>query len=94
MEIKKEIIEGIIRHSTCLWTKGYLAALVDAERPSRKQVAKIIIDAQGPNNKIAAIKLLRGEFGLGLKEAKAILDEYYISGRIIFPDDQPPGVAV
>jgi hypothetical protein len=90
MEINDEIVEGIIAHTTCNWTRGYLSALRDTD-PSPKVVAKNLIEAEGPGRKIAAIKAIRARFGLGLKEGKALVDEFYISGKIIFPDE--PGSA-
>ena len=44
-----------------------------------------VIDALRQGQKIKAIKLLRKQHGIGLKEAKDIVDQYLLDGKIGFP---------
>jgi len=83
MEIKKDQLIAVLRNTTCDWTKGYLSCILDAEAPDSHDIAKDLIDACGPNQKIAAIKAIRNGFGLALKEAKDLVEEYFMSGRIV-----------
>lgn len=95
MEVSKESLIRIMCETTCAWTKGYLACILDAQAPSRHQIAREIIDACGPNQKILAIKKVRENYGLGLKEAKDLVDHYFATGEIIgLPDDpdDPPAM--
>jgi ribosomal protein L7/L12 len=89
MEISKEYIKHIINTTQCRWTAGYLSALLDMNMPSRDEVAIGIITKYA-KAKVRGIKAIRNQFGLSLKDAKHLVDEYYSSGKIIFPDDTPP----
>jgi len=55
---------------------------------SRNKRAQLIIDHYGGTQKIAAIKAVREVFGLSLKGAKRLVDEYYMLGRITFPKSE------
>ena len=83
MEINKDHLRSILRQTTCGWTKGYLACLLDSVAPSEQEIARELIDSCGPNNKINAIKLIRNNYGLALKEAKDVVDEYFRTGNIV-----------
>lgn len=95
MEISKDTLVRIARTTQCEWTKGYIACLLDAEAPTRNEIARELIETAGPNNKIEAIKQIRANFGLGFKEAKDVVDTYYATGNIVgLPDsDEPPMAA-
>jgi hypothetical protein len=87
MEIAKDALIRIARETKCEWTRGYISCILDAETPTRNAIARELIDAEGPQQKIMAIKSIRNNFGLSLKDAKDLVDEYFASGQIIFPDD-------
>lgn len=96
MDINDDTLAYIVRETTCLWTRGYITCLMHEAAPARHRKAREIITAAGANNKITAIKDIRAEFQLGLRESKAVVDEFYSSGKIVLPgeDDDPRAVAV
>ena len=88
MEINNDTLRSILRQTTCDWTRGYLSCLIESVAPSRSQIAAELMDSCGPDRKIDAIKLIRNNYGLMLKEAKDLVDEYFRSGNVIgLPDD-------
>lgn len=93
MEINRDSLIRILRDSKCDWTRGYVACILDTESPgaaTKHAIAGEIIDeCLKKNQKILAIKKIREQYGLGLQESKALVDEYQSSGQIIFPGDPP-----
>jgi hypothetical protein len=89
VEISKDTLVRIIRETKCDWTRGYVSCLLDVEAPTRNEIARELIEAEGPQRKIHAIKSIRSNFDISLKQAKRMVDEYYASGQIIFPEDDP-----
>lgn len=97
MEVSKETLLTIANNTQCPWTCGYIRCLLDIRTTSNVVVAKTLMDRH-PENKIQAIKAIRARFGLGLKEAKEVVDIYWDSGRVVGipdqPDDDTDGMAV
>lgn len=94
MEVNRDTLDRIARETTCEWTRGFLHCLLGEEAPTRSEIARQLIELELKNNgKIHAIKRIREAFGVGLKEAKAIVDEFQITGRIILDDGDEPGPA-
>ncbi len=95
MEVSRDSLVLILRQTTCEWTKGFISCLINSAAPTNNEIARELLDAIGPGQKIQCIKKIRENFGLGLKEAKHVVDEYFASGQIIgLPDDEPPMVGV
>lgn len=99
MNINKKLLVNIAQNTTCAWTKGYIACMLDVNRPENHEIARELMDMHGPNHKIESIKAIRNNFGLGLREAKAVVDEYFATGEIVGisgddgpADDGPAGV--
>ena len=89
MEVNKDVLLRIHAKTTCEWTRGYISCVLDSNAPTRNQIARELIDSIGPSTqKIQCIKKIRENFGLGLKEAKALVDEYIISGQIVGLEDE------
>lgn len=89
MEVNKDLLLRILSETTCTWTKGFLSCLLGTESKdvaTDQAIAAEYIDAF-PNQKIEAIKKIREVYGYGLKEAKALVDEYHRTGQIVFPDE-------
>ncbi len=58
------------------------------------EIARELIDSCG-GALIEAIKKIRNNYGLGLKEAKALVDEYKASGQIVgLPEGDEPDLGV
>ena len=90
MEIDQNILHHIARHTRCQWTRGYVERALEEITPTGEEIAKELIDSHGPSAKIQAIKMIRQNYGLGLKEAKHLVDEYYRSGKIVgLPPEAP-----
>lgn len=92
MEVSRDLLLRVLDQTTCVWTRGFLSCLLDTETPetaTNQAIAAELIDAIGPNQKIQCIKKIREVYGMGLKEAKELVDEYFRTGRIVFPDDPP-----
>jgi len=89
MEVNRDSLIRILHDSKCEWTRGYVAAILDGRSPATStnhQIAREIIDeCLKRNQKIQAIKKVREQYGIGLKEAKDVVDEYQSSGQIVFP---------
>lgn len=85
MEVNQDTLVRILNSTTCPWTKGYIAGILDREDPTRNSIAKELIE--GSEGKINAIKTLRANFNLGLKRAKDVVDHYNETGEIVFPSD-------
>lgn len=67
--------------------KLFKVPMVNAD-DSRDQKAKDIIDPYlGNGQKIQAIKEIRGEFGIGLREAKGLVDHYIAKDKMLWPGD-------
>lgn len=95
MEISNDTLSYLSRETTCPWTRGFIACLLNSAAPTRNEIARELIESCG-TNKIGAIKIIRNNYGLGLKEAKAVVDEYDASGQIVgLPqgDEPDPGAA-
>lgn len=89
MEIDQNILHHITRHTRCQWTRGYLERVLEEITPSREELAADLIEGVKPR-KIEAIKLIRTNFGLGLKEAKDLVDGYYQTGKVTgLPPEAP-----
>jgi ribosomal protein L7/L12 len=58
---------------------------------SSKPLPADVIDALQRGNTIGAIKLLRASTGLGLKEAKEVIDGYLQSNSRMLPSQAPAG---
>lgn len=91
MEINKDDLTRILKNTKCEWTKGYVSCLLGNSAPSvaevQQEIAAELIDSCG-NRKIEAVKKIRNNYNLGLKEAKAVVDEYHATGRVIgLPED-------
>ncbi len=82
MEVSNDTLSYISRETTCSWTRGFIACIINSISPTRNEIARELIESCG-TNKIAAIKIIRNNYGLGFKEAKAVVDEYKASGQII-----------
>jgi ribosomal protein L7/L12 len=65
-------------------------ALLDSAVPTREEIAKTIFNWTG-KARVQGIKDIRQKFGLGLKEAKMMSDEYFQTGKIIWPGDLDEG---
>ena len=83
MEINKDHLRSILRQTACEWTKGYLSCLLDSTAPSEHEIVREMLESCGPSRKIDAIKLIRSNYGLQLKESKDLVDEYFRSGDIV-----------
>jgi hypothetical protein len=83
MEINKDKLIHIMRESKCEWTRGYLACLIDDDVVTDDEIVRDIIN--GANSKIDAIKKIKANYGLGLREAKDVVDEHERSGAILMP---------
>lgn len=92
MKIDRSVIIHIMEETSCEWTRGYLACILD-ETPKPDEQAKKLIDSHGPTQKIATIKAIRATYGLGLREAKAVVDEYFATGKIVGLPDEDNGAS-
>jgi len=90
MHVSKDTLSYMSRETTCPWTRGFIACMLNSVAPTRNEIARELIDSCG-SDKIEAIKKIRSNYGLGLKEAKALVDEYNASGQIIgLPNGSDP----
>ncbi len=91
MEVNRDLLLRILNETTCVWTKGFLSCLLDTETPeiaTDHAIAKELMDPYlQRGEKIQAIKKIREAYGYGLKEAKAIVDDYVRTGHVTFPED-------
>ena len=85
MEINVKTLIYLQNHTQCEWTRGFISYMLHNDGPTNYSTAHEIFMKAGENQKILGIKEIRAAFGLGLKEAKGVSDEYYLSGKIILP---------
>lgn len=83
ISINKDTLVCILRETKCEWTRGFVACLLHSQAPTRNEIARDLIEATGLSQKIQCIKRIREAFGIGLKEAKHLVDEYQSSGQIV-----------
>lgn len=94
MEINRDLLLRVLKETQCIWTRGFLACLLDtetSETATDHAIAKELIDPHlAAGRKIQAIKTIREAYGYSLGESKKIVDEYERTGVVTFPDGDPP----